>query len=105
MRWYCTKNDRFDDPEFDYKHVGVKYMGIHVKPGEFETGKRILYAETEKFLNEEKCNAACHFEITHENIVEWSYDLDHNAYPVVQYMLMTASFSYGNLIPKTQETK
>ena len=103
---YNTKNDSFDTSKFDYKHVGVKYISIHVKPGEFETGKQILYAEAKKFLNEEKCNASCHFEMTHENIVEWSYDLDHNAYPVVQYMLMTASFDYGILTPKNDsETK
>ena len=42
MRWYCTKNEKFDDPEFDYKRVGMKYMGIHVNPGEFENGKRLI---------------------------------------------------------------
>lgn len=103
---YSTKNDNFDTSKFDYEHVGVKYIGIHVDPGEFETGKRILCNEAAKFLEEEKCNAACHFEITHENIVEWSYDLDHNTYPVVQYMLMTVSFDYGILTPKNNpETK
>lgn len=97
---YNTKNESFDTTKFDYEHVGVRYISIHVKPGEFETGKQILCAKIEKFLNEEKCNATCHLEITHENIVEWSYDIDRNAYPVVQYMLMVASFDYGVLTPK-----
>lgn len=97
---YYTKNESFDTSKYDYEHVGVKYISIHVKPGDFESGKQIINTKAEKFLNEKRCNAACHFEITHESIVEWSYDIDHNTYPVVQYMLMTASFDYGILTPK-----
>ena len=49
---YNTKNDSFDTTKFDYEHIGVKYTSIHVNPGEFETGKQILYNETAKFLEE-----------------------------------------------------
>lgn len=95
--FYYTKNENFDSSQFDFEYAGMKYMSIHVRPGDFEGGKTILYTKTEKFLVEAGCNAATNFEITHENIVEWSHDANNNTYPVKQYMLMTASFNYGTV--------
>lgn len=97
-----TKNENIYDPEHEYVHKGVKYISIHVKPGDFEGGKQILYSKAAKFLKEENCDAATRFEITHENIVEWASNTSDVSYPVVQYMLMTASFDYGILVPKNK---
>lgn len=93
-----TRAPFFEDMTF--KTLGTRVLSVSVGFGQFEIAKKILSKQATEMIEKEGGNAAICAEMSYEYMVEWSKNFNDVAYPVLQELLVTFSFTFGIATPK-----